>query len=57
MSKVNVSKGRPKNHSLAHQTSKKHPELGLKYQKLEMNSSDILVFSDDSFSGNNDGSS
>lgn len=53
----NVSNRIHKNHKKAHQTSKKQPEPGLKYQNLDMNAFHILVFSDGFFSGINDGSS
>lgn len=36
---------------------KKYPDLGLKYRKINMDTTEILVFSDGSFSGNNDRSS
>ena len=35
----------------------KNPELGLQYNKMDIETMEILVYSDGSFSGNNDGSS
>lgn len=41
------------NSLIKHQT--KHPKNWLKYQKFDMNSSEVLISSDGSFSENKDG--